>query len=304
MPELPEVETMVRGIRSTIVGCIIQRMEFCRCQRKPISVSPTPARLKSQVRNCQILAVRRLGKRVLIDLSMTTQSRPDAPFPSPRREIQSPADCVQSHLIIEPRMTGLLLIANPPTRTHLRICWHLQSPAATPPAPPLQFWDRRGLGTVSLLAPWQLQQLTERLGPDALQMTSDLWKAGLSRTSRSIKTVLLDQSFVAGIGNLYASEILHRAAIDPRKPANRISGIQQRRLHEATQAVLNAAIYYEGSTLNDGTYRNALNQSGGYQNHHQVYNREAKPCPRCARSAVRRIVQSQRSTFYCAGCQK
>lgn len=302
MPELPEVETMVRGIRSTIVGCTIQRMEFCRCERKPISVSPSPAGFKSQVKDCRIISVNRLGKRVIIDLSSASQNRPAAAISAPSDGDRIPADRVHSHLIIEPRMTGLLLIADPPTQAHRRICWHLQSSAVTQPA--LQFWDRRGLGTVSLLPPSQLQRLTQRLGPDALKMTADLWKVLLSRTSRSIKTVLLDQRIIAGIGNLYASEILHRAGIDPRRPADRIGRIQRHRLEQATLEILNTAIRYEGSTLNDGTYRNALNQSGGYQNHHQVYNRESELCPRCARSRVRRIVQAQRSTFYCARCQK
>jgi formamidopyrimidine-DNA glycosylase len=114
---------------------------------------------------------------------------------------------------------------------------------------------------------------------------------------------LLDQSLVAGIGNLYASEILHLAGIRPQTPASRVSAIRIQKLSEAVLSVLNLAIKYEGSTLSDGTYRNALNKDGGYQNSHQVYDRAGLACPRCGRSILR-IVQAQRSTFYCAGCQR
>jgi formamidopyrimidine-DNA glycosylase len=135
-------------------------------------------------------------------------------------------------------------------------------------------------------------------------MTLDQWSAALSRTRREIKVALLDQTLVAGIGNLYASEILHLAGIHPRAAAGRLNRRCVARLHEATLAVLTTAIRYEGSTLNDGTYRNALSRNGSYQNEHRVYAREGETCPSCGRSAVRRIVQAQRSTFFCPTCQR
>jgi formamidopyrimidine-DNA glycosylase len=113
---------------------------------------------------------------------------------------------------------------------------------------------------------------------------------------------LLDQRAIAGIGNLYASEILHVARIHPAKRCDRISLAQWDAVAEATQAILTAAIRYEGSTLRNGTYRNALNQEGGYRNHHRVYDRASKPCPEC-REPVVRIVQAQRSTYFCPNCQ-
>jgi formamidopyrimidine-DNA glycosylase len=115
---------------------------------------------------------------------------------------------------------------------------------------------------------------------------------------------LLDQKLVAGIGNLYASEILHRARIDPQRPAHRLGRAQIARLAAATRFVLEEAIRDEGSTLGDGTYRNALNEAGNYQNAHRVYDRAGERCPSCQRGTVRRIVQAQRSTFYCANCQR
>jgi formamidopyrimidine-DNA glycosylase len=114
---------------------------------------------------------------------------------------------------------------------------------------------------------------------------------------------LLDQVRVAGIGNLYASEILHVCSVDPRRRACGLARGEVVRLAEAVRQVLEEAILYEGSTLSDGTYRNALNRAGGYQNQHRVYDRAGLPCPRCG-GLIRRIVQAQRATFFCAGCQK
>ena len=120
---------------------------------------------------------------------------------------------------------------------------------------------------------------------------------------REIKVALLDQRTVAGIGNLYASEILHVAGVHPQQRCDRLTRSQWQLIHQATQEVLSEAIRYEGSTLSDGTYRNALNKSGSYQNHHRVYARTGEPCNSCNAGRIRRIVQAQRSTFYCPQCQ-
>ena len=115
---------------------------------------------------------------------------------------------------------------------------------------------------------------------------------------------MLDQKKVAGIGNLYASEILHLSRIDPETRSRDLSPRQVRRMAVAVKEVLLDAIEHEGSTLSDGTYRNALNKAGGYQNAHRVYDREGDLCPTCHRSEIVRIVQAQRSTFFCRRCQK
>ena len=108
---------------------------------------------------------------------------------------------------------------------------------------------------------------------------------------------------IAGIGNLYASEILHKAGIHPARHCNRLRLADWARIQLAIDVILQAAIQYEGSTLSDGTYRNALNESGGYQSHHRVYDRAGELCTTCGRSPVTRIVQAQRSTFFCVLCQ-
>jgi formamidopyrimidine-DNA glycosylase len=200
-------------------------------------------------------------------------------------------------------MTGLLLLADPPDREHLRLECVL---AGAGGERRLWLWDRRGLGTVTLFRPDEFaRQLgTGRIGRDALEVSLAEWRALCRRTSRPIKVALLDQRWVAGIGNLYASEILHAAGIHPEARTNRLSGVRIRRLADATRHVLREAIRYEGSTLNDGTYRNALNESGGYQNEHRVYARAGKVCSTCRQGKIVRIVQAQRSTFFCGKCQR
>ncbi len=278
MPELPEVETMVRGIRGHLIGRRIQTTRFCRCPRKPIQISPVRKEFCKAIRNRRILDVQRLAKRVVVALD---QSR---------------------FIVIEPRMTGLLLIAEPPTQDHRRIQWNLEPAHGQPSS--FEFWDRRGLGTVRLLTNQEMLQLRDRLGPDPLEMTTTDWKRQLGRTKRSIKNALLDQNLVVGIGNIYASEILHLARISPEAPASSLSSGRIIRIANASVRILKDAIRYEGSTLGDGTYRNALSREGHYQNKHCVYQKEGNRCPTCKRSCIRRIVQAQRSTFFCPRCQR
>jgi formamidopyrimidine-DNA glycosylase len=145
----------------------------------------------------------------------------------------------------------------------------------------------------------------EKLGPDALAMTAELFRQQLGGSKRAVKVAMLDQRAVAGIGNLYASEILHVAEVHPARRCDKITRVQWQRIADATQQVLETAIRYEGSTLGDGTYRNALNQAGGYQNHHRVYDKAGEGCCRCGGDAqIVRIMQAQRSTFFCGKCQR
>ncbi len=281
MPELPEVETMVRGVRPHLQNRTIIRMSFLRCRRRPIQTDPRPAAMQRHVRNTVIRKVARLGKRIVVHLN------------------------THHSLVIEPRMTGLLLIGAAPTTEHRRIRWCLAEHPNHPEAPnAFEFWDRRGLGTVRLLNPEQLRHLRQNLGPDPLDMSVDDWQICLARTRRPVKNALLDQTIVAGIGNIYACEILHRSRISPHAPAASLARSRIERLAAASRVILRQAIRCEGSTLSDGTYRSALNRNGRYQNLHRVYQKAGTRCPDCRRSVIRRIVQAGRSTFYCPSCQK
>lgn len=275
MPELPEVETMRRGIQA-VVGQRITAVCFVRSSYRPIQVQPVRRKWKSLVNGETILGTDRIGKRVLLGLSSGAS------------------------IVFEPRMTGLVLISAPPNSVHLRVRFELAGVGAQQ----LLFWDRRGLGTMTLVTPAELAAVRRRLGKDALRSTYRDLMVAFGDSRRAVKVALLDQSKLAGVGNLYAAEILFAAGVDPRRPCCELSSDEWSSIARQMRRILKKAIAYEGSTLSDGTYRNALNQSGSYQNHHQVYDRADEPCPRCRNVHVRRIVQAQRATFFCPACQR
>lgn len=294
MPELPEVETMRRTIGGCI-GMVVDGVQRWPCRCKPIEISPRIDHLRRRIQGRTIAETDRAGKRVVVRFDSG-----DA-------------------LVLEPRMTGLVLVSDPPNLEHLRLRIDLtpaksrgtskaarQTRGKRPAAEQLLYWDRRGLGSVRLFRAEEFEAAfgLHKLGPDALKVTADELRDRLGTSQRAIKVALLDQKAVAGIGNLYAAEILHVAAIDPRTRCDRLRIVDWQRIQEATSLVLEEAIHYEGSTLDDGTYRNALNEQGSYQNHHRVYAREGAACPRCEDTKIRRIVQAQRSTFFCPACQR
>ncbi len=163
--------------------------------------------------------------------------------------------------------------------------------------------DVRRLGGFDLLTPEAWRAREAALGPEPLGRT--FTAARLARIvaplRTPIKNALLDQRRVAGVGNIYASEALYRARIDPRRPAGSLDATEVRRLHRAVRAVLREALASAGTTLRD--YRAVNGRSGSFQTRLDVYQREGAGCPACARP-IRRIVQAGRSSFFCAGCQR
>jgi formamidopyrimidine-DNA glycosylase len=278
MPELPEVETMRRGIQAT-VGHRILEVARPRCSCRPIRIEPGLPAFRRRTVTRQIVAVDRLGKRVVVRLDSGDS------------------------IVFEPRMTGLLLVADPPREKTPHLRFRLDLDGGT--VRRVWYWDRRGLGSVRLLSPAQLFQTlgSDSLGPDALSLDALELRRRLDRSRREIKVALLDQKALAGIGNLYASEILHVARIHPQRRCDRLRSADWLRLHAALREVLENAILHEGSTLSDGTYLNALHQSGGYQHQHRVYDRAGETCPSCRQGTIQRFVQAQRATFYCPACQ-
>lgn len=276
MPELPEVETMRRGIAG-IVGSTIEEIRRPRSQFRPIEISPALSRFRRRIVGRQIAAVGRVGKRVILELDSADR------------------------IVIEPRMTGRVLLAEPPDRAHLRLVFDLTGGEARQ----LFFWDSRGLGVVRLVSPDEFKQLLgpEKLGPDALEVSAEELCRRLGASRRPIKVALMDQRALVGIGNLYASEILHRAGLHPESSCDRLRPADWQELHARIVEVLQEAILHQGSTLSDGMYRTAENASGGFQDHHRVYQRAGKPCLACGQEIVR-IVQAQRSTFFCPVCQR
>ena len=268
------------------VGCRIRDVQRPRSRLQSILISPPLAQFRRRAVGRTIAAVRRAGKRVVLELD------------------HEHADCI----VLEPRMTGLVLLADPPNRKHLRLVLQLERSASSGSrrAEHILFWDQRGLGVVRLLSHEQFLRCCgpDRLGPDALKITTDTLRGRLGGSRRAIKVALLDQHALAGVGNLYASEILHLARIHPATPCRRLQPAQWSRLHAAMRKVLRAAIRHQGSTLRDGTYRIARNRGGAYQVYHRVYQRAGEPCLQCGAGQIVRIVQAQRSTFFCPACQR
>jgi len=188
MPELPEVETMRRGI-CPVLGATIVDVVRPKCRLQPIRISPSLSILRQRAVGARVVNLDRRGKRLLIWLH------------------------TDEALVFEPRMTGLVLLADPPSPEPLRLRVDLEGAAV----PHLWFWDRRGLGGVML---WDRRTVERQLGPphlgpDALDMDAAQLRERLQKRRTPIKVALLDQSVLAGVGNLYASEILHVARIHP-----------------------------------------------------------------------------------------
>lgn len=277
MPELPEVETMCRGI-APITGSRVRGIRFPKSRLCPIVMSPGERSFRRRVKDRTIVGVRRVAKRVVIRLDS------------------------EDAIVFEPRMTGRVLLTAPPDETHVRAVIEFSKPAPWS----LVFWSMRGLSTLHLFSPEQLADVLGpgRIGPDALVVTEAELRAAFGRSRRAIKPALLDQKGVAGIGNIYASEILHRAKVHPEISCDRITAGQWKRIHTQTHAVLHAAVAAQGSTLADGGYQTAEGRSGYYQEQIGVYGRTDETCRICDRGRIRRIVQTQRSTFFCPVCQR
>ena len=275
---------MRRGL-AAVAGRRIAAVEFPRSRVRPISVSPRPAVLTARITGRTIAAVHRRGKRVVLELSPPAARGGETLW-----------------LAIEPRMTGLMLLAEPPSAEHVRMVVRLAPGRGGPRR--FMFWDRRGLGTIRLLDARGLDAAcgAGSHGPDGLVITGADLAAALGRSRRAVKVALLDQRAVAGIGNIYAAEILFRCGIDPRTRCSRLRASSWDAIAAATRSILAAAVRLEGSSIGDETYRTVEARIGRYQKRHRVYGRAGEPCAACG-TAIERIVQAQRSTFYCPACQ-
>ena len=277
MPELPEVETMCRGI-AKIVGRRIRDLQSPKSRLRPIEITPRLSDFRRRTVGTRILAVRRIAKRVVVDLDS------------------------EDSIIFEPRMTGRVLLLEPPDTEHVRLVFGLSGR----PAMQLLFWNMRGFGVVRLYSPRQMAANLgpDKLGPDALDISAADLRDRLQDSRRAVKVAILDQRAVAGIGNIYASEILHRAAVHPEIACNRLRPIDWKRIHAEMGEVLHEAILCQGSTLSDGNYRNAQNQAGRFQDRHRVYQKDGEKCTQCGKTTILRAVQAQRATFFCPRCQR
>jgi formamidopyrimidine-DNA glycosylase len=269
MPELPEVETIVRDLRQDIVGRTISAVRFVN---KTIWRRGSPP--QKILVGAKISSIERRGKNILVRLSN---------------------DCV---MIVHLKMTGRLTYQKPADEmkkhTHLVIDFDIGQ---------LRFNDTRRFGYLDLAKPDELRRLDylSKLGPDALFISRDDFIALIRARNRIIKSLLLDQNIIAGMGNIYSDEALFLAGINPRRVSSSLSRERVGRLHEAMIAVLYEAIGARGSSMND--YVDARGEKGSFQNHHLVYGREGKPCKKCGQCIKREVIGS-RSAHFCGRCQR
>ena len=281
MPELPEVETVRRGLQPHLEGRRIARAEA----RRPDLRWPLPPDLVQVLTGARVTGLRRRSKYILADLED------------------------RGSLLLHLGMSGRMLIEGEaqgefhrdpailPRHDHV-VIWNDQGTRIT-------FNDARRFGMVDLVAPGAEHPLLAHLGPEPLsdEFTPEVLVRAFGGRRAPVKAALLDQRIVAGLGNIYVSEALHRAGIDPRRAAGRIGPARLAALVGHIRDVLIEAIAAGGSSLRD--HRQASGELGYFQHSFRVYDREGAPCPSpgCP-GHIRRIVQSGRSSYFCALCQK
>jgi len=275
VPELPETETIARDLDREVSGRTIVTAKAT----KPDVLRGISARaLASRLRDAAIEHVWRRAKLIVLDLSTSDR------------------------LVIQPRFTGALLIdagqLPPQERRYSTIQLSLDDGRT------LHYRDIRRLGTVSLMPPDEFTQYTARLGVEPLDsaFTAEHLSALVRRARRSIKSVLMDQRSLAGVGNIYANEALWRAGIDPSRVATTLDRRESAQLRDALVGVLTESIAHRGTSFRD--YRDARGERGGFAEHLAVYGRAGEPCLRCGAALVGTHAIDGRMTVLCARCQK
>ena len=281
MPELPEVETIVRQLRPQLVGRTITAV---RLGWSGVVQRPSPARFRSELAGRRIVGARRRAKYFVFDLD--------------------DGRALVGHL----RMTGRLAVeparaaAGPPadSATALRREW-VRASFELDDGRSLVFADVRKFGRLALVR--SLDEVLPEIGPEPLSEAMDgRWMAdALAARRRLLKPLLLDQSFVAGLGNIYVDEALHLSGLHPLRASHRVSRERAESLAQSIKSVLTRAIAAEGSSFDD-FYRTPEGRPGRYQDGFLVYGRDGQPCRRCGATIVRLVV-SQRGTHVCPRCQ-
>jgi formamidopyrimidine-DNA glycosylase len=277
MPELPEVETVARGLQRSVAG------------RKILSVTlgktdfiDDPRAVEEQLPGRKILAVERYGKFLLLRLSANEEAGPD-----------SPAGALLVHL----GMTGMLLpqAANEPQRKHTHVVLQLDDGRE------LRYVDPRRFGRIAYLAGKGLSGELHRFGADPLEAGLEEFSRRIRARRARIKALLLDQHVLRGVGNIYADESLWKAKIHPAQLGAQLKPHQVAQLYGVLRDILQKAIALRGSSISD--FLDAEGVPGEYQRHHRVYGREGKGCFRC-KTAIRRVIVAGRSSYYCPNCQR
>ncbi|MHB8524663.1 MAG: bifunctional DNA-formamidopyrimidine glycosylase/DNA-(apurinic or apyrimidinic site) lyase [Candidatus Acidiferrales bacterium] len=281
MPELPEVETVVRGLQLLLPGRGILSVRLGKTD-----FIDNPAAIEQNVPGCRIVEVRRRGKFLVLLLEKNRASQIESAF-SPER----------FHLIVHLGMTGQLTVrpSAMPSALHTHVWFALDNDRE------LRYTDPRRFGRMALVTESGSENILGALGLDALEAKEDEFRARFSGRRARIKALLLDQRVFRGMGNIYTDESLWRARIHPARLGASLKPVEGARLYRAVQNVLREAIRLGGSSISD--YVNAEGEPGEFQLRHRVYQRGGEKCSRCG-ALIRRMVVAGRSSYFCPGCQR
>jgi formamidopyrimidine-DNA glycosylase len=289
MPELPEVETIARGLASRITGDVIESVWL---GSKPEPLKSTASEIVATLESKRIGAVHRVGKHIVFDLE--NGRRVSSPVKRKSRQKSSKASVPPSNTaqwIVHLGMTGRMLVCNPDQVIEK----HTHAVAKLASGRELRFVDPRRFGRLSVA------QGFEAAGSEPLEVELDAFIHLFRGRKTPIKSALLNQKLLRGVGNIYADESLFRSNIRPRRRAASLTRKELSLLYAAVQEVLKEAIALGGSSVSD--YVDADGEKGFFQLQHRVYGRESEPCLVC-KTPIKRVVIAGRSSHYCPTCQK
>ncbi len=268
MPELPEVETIRQELRRVVLR---KKITEIKINNPRVIKQPGREGFVKGLKNTVIKNILRKGKLLVFELSSGKS------------------------LVVHLRMTGQLIYPGDTDRNRSRVSFRLSDNRW------LDFNDRRLLGELRLVDDWRELRFIKELGPEPFDLSVDRFKRMLADKKTKIKPLLMDQTFISGMGNLYAAEALFRAGIHPERQSNSLSDKEKGKLFEAIIYVLREAIKYRGSSVDQ--YVQLSGSPGDYVRYHRVYDRKGKPCFIC-KTPIERKSLSGRGTYFCPKCQK
>jgi formamidopyrimidine-DNA glycosylase len=266
MPELPEVETVKQELEKAVLGKKITEV----CIHNPAVIrQPSADKFKKELSGATIKNILRKAKVLILELSDGKS------------------------LVIHLKMTGQLIYPGDGKKS--RVSFKFSDGKM------LDFNDQRLFAQLRLLDDWRKLTFIQGLGPEPFDLTADKFKDMLTYKKTKIKPLLMDQTFISGVGNLYVAEALFRAKIHPQRPAESLSDKEKERLFNEIKDTLSEAIKYKGSSVDQ--YVQVSGEPGNYVKYHKVYGREGKPCLVC-KTPIKRISLGGRGTYFCPKCQK
>lgn len=266
MPELPEVETVRRDLEKVIVGKKITEV----CVHNPRVIrEPSEEKFKKGLSGAVIKGILRKAKVLILELSNG------------------------KYLVVHLKMTGQLVYPGSAEKSRVSFCLS--------DGKILDFNDQRLFADLRLLDDWRNLKFIQGLGPEPFDISIEQFKKMLSSKKTKIKPLLMDQTFISGIGNLYAAESLFRAKVHPARPGMSLSDKEKELLFDEIKTTLKEAIHYGGSSVDN--YVRLSGERGNYAQYHKVYGREGKPCLAC-KGPIKRIALGGRGTYFCPQCQR